>query len=122
VSQNGQLLSRRGRSSPADASGVDTHCDSITSRFDCSAPSAASSWQQQSPWAAGRVQQAAAAEPPHADGHTEWRHAAAAADPAAAAATSLDRAQRQASAEAEAALAERQERSAGRFHLGIGPY
>jgi hypothetical protein len=35
VSQNGQLLSRRGRSSPANASGLDTHRDSITSRFDC---------------------------------------------------------------------------------------
>jgi hypothetical protein len=36
VSQNGQLLSRRGRSLPANASGVDTHRDSITSRLDCS--------------------------------------------------------------------------------------
>eukprot|EP01047_Picozoa_sp_COSAG01_P082572 COSAG01_NODE_16916_length_1194_cov_1.537900_1_plen_95_part_10 len=38
VSQNGQLLSRRGRSSPASASGLDTHRDSISSRlsrFDC---------------------------------------------------------------------------------------
>jgi hypothetical protein len=37
VSQNGQLLSRRGRVVPANASGVDTHRDSISSRFDCSA-------------------------------------------------------------------------------------
>eukprot|EP01049_Picozoa_sp_SAG25_P012031 SAG25_NODE_1555_length_2770_cov_38.636459_4_plen_89_part_00 len=37
MSQNGQLLSRRGRSSPANASGFDTHRASITSRFDCSA-------------------------------------------------------------------------------------
>jgi hypothetical protein len=29
-------LSRRGRSLPANASGFDTHRDSITSRFDCS--------------------------------------------------------------------------------------
>jgi hypothetical protein len=36
VSQNGYLLSRRGRSSPANASGFDTHRDSISSRFDCS--------------------------------------------------------------------------------------
>jgi hypothetical protein len=35
VSQNGQLLSRRGRSSPANASGCDTHRDSISSRSDC---------------------------------------------------------------------------------------
>jgi hypothetical protein len=35
VSPNGQLLSRRGRSLPADASGFDTHRDSISSRFDC---------------------------------------------------------------------------------------
>jgi hypothetical protein len=35
VSQNGQLLSRRGRSLPANAGGVDTHRDSISSRFDC---------------------------------------------------------------------------------------
>jgi hypothetical protein len=39
VSQNGYLLSRRGRSLPANASGFDTHRDSISSRFDCS-----SSW------------------------------------------------------------------------------
>jgi hypothetical protein len=32
---DGWLLSRRGRSSPANASGFDTHRDSITSRFDC---------------------------------------------------------------------------------------
>eukprot|EP01047_Picozoa_sp_COSAG01_P012351 COSAG01_NODE_554_length_15534_cov_101.167541_12_plen_197_part_00 len=30
------MLSRRGRSLLANASGVDTHCDSISSRFDCS--------------------------------------------------------------------------------------
>jgi beta-glucosidase-like glycosyl hydrolase len=30
------LFSRRGRSLPANASGLDTHRDSITSRFDCS--------------------------------------------------------------------------------------
>eukprot|EP01047_Picozoa_sp_COSAG01_P122031 COSAG01_NODE_50860_length_359_cov_2.788462_1_plen_55_part_01 len=30
VSPNGQPLSRRGRSSPASASGVDTHRDSIS--------------------------------------------------------------------------------------------
>jgi hypothetical protein len=30
------LLSRRGRTLPASASGVDTHRDSISSRFDCS--------------------------------------------------------------------------------------
>eukprot|EP01047_Picozoa_sp_COSAG01_P103711 COSAG01_NODE_33137_length_569_cov_2.853191_1_plen_113_part_00 len=35
VSQNGYLLSRRGRSLPANASGFDTHRDSISSRFDC---------------------------------------------------------------------------------------
>jgi hypothetical protein len=35
VSQNGCLMSRRGRSLPANASGLDTHRDSITSRFDC---------------------------------------------------------------------------------------
>eukprot|EP01047_Picozoa_sp_COSAG01_P118760 COSAG01_NODE_47449_length_390_cov_0.714777_1_plen_127_part_10 len=29
------MLSRRGRSLPANASGVDTHRDSINSRFDC---------------------------------------------------------------------------------------
>jgi hypothetical protein len=38
VSQNGQLLSRRDRSIPANASGFDTHRDSISSRFDCSTP------------------------------------------------------------------------------------
>jgi hypothetical protein len=38
VSQNGSLLSRRGLCLPASASGVDTHRDSITSRFDCSGP------------------------------------------------------------------------------------
>jgi hypothetical protein len=37
VSQNGQLLSRRGRSLTANASGFDTHCDSISSRSDCRA-------------------------------------------------------------------------------------
>jgi hypothetical protein len=36
VSQNGYLLSRRSRSLPANASGFDTHRDSISSRFDCS--------------------------------------------------------------------------------------
>jgi hypothetical protein len=36
VRQNGYLLSRRGRSLPANASGLDTHRDSISSRFDCS--------------------------------------------------------------------------------------
>jgi hypothetical protein len=36
VSQNGYLLSRRVRSLPANASGFDTHRDSISSRFDCS--------------------------------------------------------------------------------------
>jgi hypothetical protein len=36
VSQNGQLLSRRGRSLPAKSSGFDTHRDSISGRFDCS--------------------------------------------------------------------------------------
>jgi hypothetical protein len=35
VSQNGYLLSRRGRSVPANASGFDTHRDPISSRFDC---------------------------------------------------------------------------------------
>jgi hypothetical protein len=35
VSQNGYLLSRRGRSLPASASDVDTHRDSISSRFGC---------------------------------------------------------------------------------------
>jgi hypothetical protein len=35
VSQNGWLLGRRGRSLPANASGLDTHRDSISSRFDC---------------------------------------------------------------------------------------
>jgi hypothetical protein len=33
VGQNGSLLSRRGRSVAANASGLDTHRDSITSRF-----------------------------------------------------------------------------------------
>eukprot|EP01047_Picozoa_sp_COSAG01_P069644 COSAG01_NODE_10358_length_2184_cov_9.939118_3_plen_122_part_00 len=37
VSQNGELLSRRGRASPASAGGVDTHRDSTRSRSDCSA-------------------------------------------------------------------------------------
>jgi hypothetical protein len=41
VSQNGQLLSRRGPSLPANASGVDTHRDSISSRFDCRSRGAA---------------------------------------------------------------------------------
>jgi hypothetical protein len=36
VSRNGWLLRRRGCSSPAHASGLDTHRDSINSRFDCS--------------------------------------------------------------------------------------
>jgi hypothetical protein len=35
VSQSGQLLSRRGRSAPANASGLDTHRASISRRFDC---------------------------------------------------------------------------------------
>jgi hypothetical protein len=35
VSQSGQLLSRRGRSLPASASGFDTHRDSISCRFGC---------------------------------------------------------------------------------------
>jgi hypothetical protein len=35
VSQNGYLLSRRGRILPANASGFATHRDSISSRFDC---------------------------------------------------------------------------------------
>jgi hypothetical protein len=35
VSQNGLLLGRRGRSLPANASGLDTHRDSIRCRFDC---------------------------------------------------------------------------------------
>ena len=35
VSQNGLLLSRRGRRLPANASGLDTHRDSISSRVDC---------------------------------------------------------------------------------------
>jgi hypothetical protein len=35
VSQNGYLLSRRGRSLPASVSGFDTHRASISSRFDC---------------------------------------------------------------------------------------
>jgi hypothetical protein len=43
VSQNGQLLSRCGRSSPANASVFDTHRDSISSRFDCRAGSSSSS-------------------------------------------------------------------------------
>jgi hypothetical protein len=34
VRQNGELLSRRGRSLPATTGGLDTHRDSITSRFD----------------------------------------------------------------------------------------
>jgi hypothetical protein len=38
VSRNGQLLSRRGRSLPANASDFDTHRDSISSLFDCRAP------------------------------------------------------------------------------------
>jgi hypothetical protein len=33
VSQNGQLLSRRGRSLPASASGLDTHRDPISMPF-----------------------------------------------------------------------------------------
>jgi hypothetical protein len=37
VSHSGGLLSRRGRSSAANASGLDTHRDSITRRFDCRA-------------------------------------------------------------------------------------
>jgi hypothetical protein len=40
VSQNGYLLSRRGRSLTANASGFDTHCDPISIRFDCSHGSA----------------------------------------------------------------------------------
>jgi hypothetical protein len=36
VSQSGSLLGRRGRSLPANASGLDTHRDSISSRLDCS--------------------------------------------------------------------------------------
>jgi hypothetical protein len=40
VSQNGYLLSRRGRSLPANASGFDTHRDLISSRFDCRARTA----------------------------------------------------------------------------------
>eukprot|EP01047_Picozoa_sp_COSAG01_P029407 COSAG01_NODE_2017_length_8638_cov_15.453917_3_plen_149_part_00 len=36
MSQHGELLSRRGRSLRANASGLDTHRDSITSRCDCS--------------------------------------------------------------------------------------
>jgi hypothetical protein len=36
VSRNGVLLSRRGRSVPANASGFDTHRDAISSFFDCS--------------------------------------------------------------------------------------
>jgi hypothetical protein len=43
VSPNGQLLSRRGRSLPADASGFDTHRDSISSRFECSSQSSTGS-------------------------------------------------------------------------------
>jgi hypothetical protein len=35
VRQNGWLLSRSGRSLPANASGFDTHRDSISCRFDC---------------------------------------------------------------------------------------
>jgi hypothetical protein len=35
VSQNGSLLSRRGRSLLVNASTLDTHRDSIISRFDC---------------------------------------------------------------------------------------
>ena len=35
VSQNGWLLGRRGRSLPAHVSGLDTHRDSISSRFGC---------------------------------------------------------------------------------------
>eukprot|EP01047_Picozoa_sp_COSAG01_P064859 COSAG01_NODE_8656_length_2706_cov_11.170694_4_plen_84_part_00 len=35
MSPNGWLLSRRGRSSPASASGLDPHRDSISGRFDC---------------------------------------------------------------------------------------
>jgi hypothetical protein len=41
VSQNGWLLSRRGRSSPANAGGCDAHRDSTTSRFDSPPRSAA---------------------------------------------------------------------------------
>jgi hypothetical protein len=45
VSPNGQLLSRRGRSLRANASGFDTHRDSISSRFDCRClRRAAASW------------------------------------------------------------------------------
>jgi hypothetical protein len=35
VSQSGELLSRRGRSSPAHASGLDPHRDSISRRVGC---------------------------------------------------------------------------------------
>jgi hypothetical protein len=38
VSPNGELLSRHGRSSPANAGGLDTHRDSISSRLDCRPP------------------------------------------------------------------------------------
>jgi hypothetical protein len=47
VSPNGQLLSRRGRSVPAIASGLDTHRGSISSRFDCSR---AGRWPPPSSW------------------------------------------------------------------------
>jgi hypothetical protein len=43
VRQNGYLLSRRGRSLPANASGLDTHRDSISSRFDCRSPASTTS-------------------------------------------------------------------------------
>jgi hypothetical protein len=38
VSQNGYVLSRRGHSVSVHASGIDTHCDSITSRLDLCHP------------------------------------------------------------------------------------
>jgi hypothetical protein len=44
VSQNGWLLSRRGRSLPANAGGCDTHCASISSRLDTS--SAGRRWRR----------------------------------------------------------------------------
>eukprot|EP01047_Picozoa_sp_COSAG01_P090596 COSAG01_NODE_22408_length_857_cov_1.055409_1_plen_202_part_10 len=48
VRQSGELLSRRGRSLSANASGLDTHRDSISSRSGCSA-SGRSSWRRPRP-------------------------------------------------------------------------
>jgi hypothetical protein len=51
VSQNGYLLSRRGRSFTSESRGFDTHRASISSRFDCrrSAPAAGRRWYPHAP-------------------------------------------------------------------------